>query len=181
MRSSCCAGSKTADSNEGGDPSETSNLTRRGFDMPQPTTAPAAPLTTPASSMLERYRAMRATTEMLVEPLEIEDMVVQATPDTSPTRWHLAHTTWFFETFVLKNVLGYRSFHPQFEYLVNSSSNAVGPQWHRPTRGVLTRPTVAQVRAARAHVDSAMPRLLETETGFPRDVVDRGINHEQQR
>jgi hypothetical protein len=117
--------------------------------MPHTTTAPAAPLTTPASSMLERYRAIRTTTEMLVEPLEIEDMVVQAMPDTSPTRWHLAHTTWFFETFVLKNVPAYRSFHPQFEYLFNSYYNAVGPQWYRPTRGVLTRPTVAEVCGSR--------------------------------
>ena len=148
--------------------------------MPHTTTAPAAHPTTPASSMSERYRAIRTTTEMLVEPLEIEDMVAQAMPDTSPTRWHLAHTTWFFETFVLKNVPGYRSFHPQFEYLFNSYYNAVGPQWYRPTRGVLTRPTVAEVRAYRAHVDAAMQRLLETESGLARDVVELGINHEQQ-
>src|SRR5260370_24625154 len=142
MRSSCCAGSKTAARNECGAPSETRNLTRRGFDMPHTTTAPAAPLTTPASSILERYRAMRATTEMLVEPLEIEDMVVQATPDTSPPRWHLAHTTWFFETFVHKNVPVYRSFHLPFEYLFYSYYNAVDPQWHRPNLGVFLLPHV---------------------------------------
>src|SRR5437773_12552156 len=92
----------------------------------------AEPSTIPASTMAERYRAIRATTEMLVQPLAIEDMVVQAMPDTSPTRWHLAHSTWFFETFILKHVPSYRSFHPRFEYLFNSYYNAIGPQWYRP-------------------------------------------------
>ncbi|MBI4502584.1 MAG: ergothioneine biosynthesis protein EgtB [Gemmatimonadetes bacterium] len=148
--------------------------------MPQTTAAPKTQFTILGSSLLERYRSIRATTELLVEPLAIEDMVVQAMPDASPTRWHLAHTTWFFETFVLRNIPGYRSFHPQFEYLFNSYYNAVGPQWYRPNRGVLTRPTVAEVRAYRAHVDAAMQRLLEAESGFARDVVELGLNHEQQ-
>ena len=113
----------------------------------------AEPSTIPASTMASRYRAIRATTEMLVQPLAIEDMVVQAMPDTSPTRWHLAHSTWFFETFILKDVPGYRSFHPQFEYLFNSYYNAIGPQWYRPNRGILTRPTVAEVRATLAAGD----------------------------
>jgi ergothioneine biosynthesis protein EgtB len=137
-------------------------------------------ITAVPSSLLERYRAVRATTEMLVEPLQVEDMVVQAMPDTSPTRWHLAHTTWFFETFVLKPVTGYESPQPQFEYLFNSYYNAVGPQWSRPNRGVLTRPTLAEIRAYRAYVDAAMHGVLEMEAGFSPDVVELGINHEQQ-
>src|SRR5438132_4076781 len=148
--------------------------------MTHTTTAPPVLSTMPAPGVAERYRAIRAATEELIGPLEIEDMVVQAMPDTSPTRWHLAHTTWFFETFVLKNVPGYHSFHPQFEYLFNSYYNTIGPQWSRPTRGVLTRPTVAEVRAYRERVDAAMHRLLEAGSGFSPEVVELGLNHEQQ-
>ena len=148
--------------------------------MTHTTTAPPVLSTMPAPGVAERYRAIRAATEELIGPLEIEDMVVQAMPDTSPTRWHLAHTTWFFETFVLKNVPGYHSFHPQFEYLFNSYYNTIGPQWSRPTRGVLTRPTVAEVHAYRERVDGAMRRLLETGSGFSPEVVELGLNHEQQ-
>src|SRR5947207_5172084 len=140
-------------------------------DMPHTTAASPQLRAIPALSLPERYRAIRTTTEMLVEPLAIEDMVVQAMPDTSPTRWHLAHSTWFFETFVLKNVPGYHSFHPQFEYLFNSYYNSIGPQWSRPSRGVLTRPTVAEVRAYRERVDGAMRGLLETGSGFSAEVV----------
>ena len=148
--------------------------------MPHSPATPVLQRVTSAASLRERYRAIRATTEMLVEPLQVEDMVVQAMPDTSPTRWHLAHTTWFFETFVLKPIPGYRSPHPQFEYLFNSYYNAVGPQWSRPSRGVLTRPTIAEVRAYRAHVDAAMHEVLETEAGVSPAFVELGIHHEQQ-
>jgi ergothioneine biosynthesis protein EgtB len=101
-------------------------------------------------------------------------------PDASPVRWHLAHTTWFFETFVLKPARGdYRPFDARFEYLFNSYYNAVGPQPFRPNRGVLTRPSVAEVRRYRAHVDAAMLELLE-QYGGAAGVVVLGLNHEQQ-
>jgi len=132
------------------------------------------------SSLAERYRATRATTDWICEPLITEDFVVQSMPDASPVRWHLAHTTWFFETFVLKPARGdYRPFDAQFEYLFNSYYNAVGPQPFRPMRGVLTRPSVAEVRRYRAHVDAAMLELLE-QYGGAAGVVVLGLNHEQQ-
>src|SRR5438270_10158019 len=92
-----------------------------------------------------RYDAVRAFTEKLCEPLETEDYVIQSMPDCSPTKWHLAHTTWFFETFVLTPFLSdYRPFHPEYGYLFNSYYNAVGPRWPRSQRGLLSRPTVVE-------------------------------------
>ncbi|MGH7531127.1 MAG: ergothioneine biosynthesis protein EgtB [Gemmatimonadales bacterium] len=132
------------------------------------------------NDLATRYRAVREASTMLCAPLAPEDMTVQPMPDASPAKWHLAHTTWFFETFVLKSsVVGYRSFHPQFEYLFNSYYNAVGPQWYRPHRGLLTRPTVAEVLEYRAHVDATMARVLETGS-YPEAVVELGLHHEQQ-
>ncbi|MBI4420238.1 MAG: ergothioneine biosynthesis protein EgtB [Gemmatimonadetes bacterium] len=145
---------------------------------------PAAPRAT-VPSLVEQYRSVRAATEWLCDPLATEDYVVQSMPDASPTKWHLAHTTWFFETFVLKPTLrDYRPFHPQFEYLFNSYYNAVGPQFFRPDRGRLTRPTVAEVRRYREQVDAAMLGLLRRLESAPagglRDVIMLGLNHEQQ-
>ena len=136
---------------------------------------------TRGDELLERYRKVRSTTEWLVEPLAADDMAVQAMPDASPAKWHLAHTTWFFETFILKLSLpDYQPFHPQFEYLFNSYYNAVGPQWSRPHRGLLTRPTLDEVRRYRTHVDSAMERLLENGLPVTLHVLELGLNHEQQ-
>lgn len=128
------------------------------------------------------YRTVRAATGALCEGLQPEDMVAQSMDDCSPTKWHLAHTTWFFETFVLRPfVAGYRVFHPAFEVLFNSYYNAVGPQFPRPRRGVLTRPTVAEVLRYRAHVDEAMSRLLEDEVAPELAArVTLGLQHEQQ-
>ena len=131
------------------------------------------------------YTATRQATEQLCAPLETEDYVIQATPDVSPTKWHIAHVTWFFETFLLKPHLpGYEPIDPQYEYLFNSYYNTIGPQYDRPSRGLLSRPTVAEVYAYRAHVDRAMLALLEgaseaqmAEVG---PAVTLGINHEQQ-
>jgi ergothioneine biosynthesis protein EgtB len=135
----------------------------------------------PASTdVAQRYGTVRDATTQLSAPLAAEDMAVQPMPDASPTKWHLAHTTWFFETFVLKPAArNYRPFHPQFEYLFNSYYNTLGPQWYRPHRGLLTRPTVAEILAYRAHVDAAMSRLLE-DGAFPAPVVELGLHHEQQ-
>ncbi len=146
------------------------------------TTIPRATRATASSAtgLADAYRAVRATTDWLCEPLATEDYVVQAMPDASPTRWHLAHTTWFFETFVLKpSVPGYQPFHPDFEYLFNSYYNAVGPQWERSRRGLLTRPSVTEILRYRQHVDAAMATLLERDVSDAA-VVTLGLNHEQQ-
>ena len=132
-----------------------------------------------ASAQTSRYRAIRATTEALCRPLEVEDYVLQAMPDVSPTRWHLAHVSWFFETFLLEpNVPGYRPFDRRYRTLFNSYYNAVGAQFSRPDRGHLSRPTVAEVYAYRAHVDRGMVSLLEA--GHTSPLVELGLNHEQQ-
>src|SRR5437762_13531137 len=105
-------------------------------------------------ALLAHFQTVRRATEKLCEPLEVEDYVIQSMPDASPVKWHLAHTAWFFETFVLQpNRPEYRLFHPQFKYLFNSYYNAVGPMWSRPRRGLLSRPTVAEVYSYRAYVD----------------------------
>ena len=131
--------------------------------------------------MLAAYRRVRAATEALVRGLEPEDMVAQSMDDCSPTKWHLAHTTWFFETFVLRAEPGHAPFHPAFEVLFNSYYEAVGPQFPRPRRGLLTRPTVREVLAYRAHVDAAVERRLAD--GAPPELaarVELGLHHEQQ-
>lgn len=127
----------------------------------------------------------RKTTERLAEALEIEDQVVQTAAFVSPTKWHRAHTTWFFETFVLRPHLpGYRSVHPAYEYLFNSYYDQVGPQYPREKRGLVTRPTVDEVGDYRAAVDRSLTELFETapasllSTIAP--IVELGVNHEQQ-
>jgi ergothioneine biosynthesis protein EgtB len=129
------------------------------------------------------YRDARCTTTSLVEGLSAEDCQVQSMPDASPAKWHLAHTTWFFETFVLGPAdAGYTCFHPQFGYLFNSYYEAIGERHPRPLRGLLTRPTLAQVLDYRAHVDAAIGRHLTAGTLGPELVtlVELGIHHEQQ-
>jgi ergothioneine biosynthesis protein EgtB len=129
------------------------------------------------------YRGIRRWTEALCEPLATEDYVVQSMPDASPVKWHLAHTTWFFETFVLAPFEpGYQPFHPQFHFLFNSYYTAVGPRWPRAERGLLSRPTVAEVYRYRAYVDEHMTQLLQSATPYA-EVEARiilGVNHEQQ-
>jgi ergothioneine biosynthesis protein EgtB len=141
-------------------------------------TRPSAP-----PDLAARYRAVRRATEALCEPLEVEDYVIQSMPEASPAKWHLAHTSWFFETFVLAaHVPGYRPFHPQFAVLFNSYYNAVGPRWPRPVRGLLSRPTVAEVFRYRAAVDERMAALFHSADLRRRaaDVVTLGLSHEQQ-
>jgi ergothioneine biosynthesis protein EgtB len=129
------------------------------------------------------FERVRATTQALCDPLEIEDFVAQSMPDTSPAKWHLAHTTWFFEQFILKShVRDYRSPNPQYEFLFNSYYQGVGPMHERPQRGLLTRPSVAEVMAYRAHVDAQMRELLEQRGDDPQieALTTLGMNHEQQ-
>jgi ergothioneine biosynthesis protein EgtB len=133
----------------------------------------------------DHYERVRSFSEELCEPLETEDFVIQSMPDVSPTRWHLAHTTWFFETFVLKpRRPAYEPIEPRYEYMFNSYYTAVGPQYPRPQRGLLSRPTVAEVGAYRRHVDAAMERLLEeadeSQAGPLSQLLAVGLNHEQQ-
>jgi ergothioneine biosynthesis protein EgtB len=131
----------------------------------------------------ERFQRIRGISLDLARPLETEDMVVQSMPDASPTRWHLAHTTWFFEHFLLGPRLpSYRAYRKGWDYLFNSYYYSVGDMHRRPRRGLLSRPTVAEVIAYRQHVDEQMLRLLESH-GEDADLaflVDLGLNHEQQ-
>jgi len=141
-----------------------------------------SPLTAP---LAERYDGVRAASLALASPLSDEDCAIQSMPDASPVKWHLAHTSWFFETFVLEpNVAGYRAFDPAYRMLFNSYYNAVGEKHPRPQRGLLSRPSRAEVVAYRAHVDAAMLSLLRKPEGALSaelaSLVVLGMNHEQQ-
>src|SRR6184192_327136 len=120
--------------------------------MPLPRADAAAARRSP--SLWERYRVVRAATLARARPLTAEDQVVQSMPDASPTKWHLAHTTWFFEAFVLgRQAPSYRVVDPRYAYLFNSYYEAVGPRQPRARRGLLTRPSLEEVHAYRASVD----------------------------
>ena len=137
--------------------------------------------TTGRASLRERFHQVRDETEALAAPLSAEDQTIQSMPDASPTKWHRAHTTWFFETFLLKPHLpGYEEFHPDFSYIFNSYYVAAGPRHPRPERGLLSRPGVAEVAAYRAHVDAGMSRLLETDPADLAGLARIGLHHEQQ-
>jgi ergothioneine biosynthesis protein EgtB len=141
---------------------------------------------------LDAFGAVRAETERRAAPLSPEDQSVQSMPDASPIKWHRAHTTWFFEQFVLTpHAPSYRPYHPGFAFLFNSYYVAAGPRHARPKRGLLTRPAAAEVTCYRAHVDAAVADLLTasgaTSTGngstAPADlaaVLEIGLHHEQQ-
>ncbi len=136
-------------------------------------------------SLLLRYREVRAQSEQLCEPLEVEDYVIQAMAEVSPPKWHMAHTSWFFETFLLKPLLrGYREFHPAYAQLFNSYYNSIGRQWPRPQRGLLSRPTVREVYDYRAHVDEGMEELFQRAGNGDWIMISErlalGLHHEQQ-
>ena len=135
--------------------------------------------------VLSRYGAIRHATERLAEPLAPEDQVVQTMADVSPTKWHLAHTTWFFETFLLKVFdPRYVEFSAPYDFLFNSYYHTVGPQFDRRRRGLLSRPTVAEITDYRAHVDNHMQRLISTAGasawGQIAPLAELGCQHEQQ-
>ncbi len=133
------------------------------------------------SALAERYRAIRTHTEQLAAPLSAEDQCVQSMPDASPAKWHRAHTTWFFEQFVLvPHLPGYVPCDPAFAFLFNSYYEAAGPRHPRPTRGLITRPGAAEVGAYRRHVDDAMTRLLAEREAEVADLLELGLQHEQQ-
>ena len=136
-------------------------------------------------ALLACFRDVRGQTDRLTAPLSDEDQVVQSMPDASPAKWHRAHVTWFFETFVLgTHAAGYEVFHEHYTYLFNSYYNAVGDRHPRPQRGMLTRPPAADVSAYRAHVDAAMERFIATAPAsvWPEaaPLIVLGLHHEQQ-
>ncbi|NHQ91173.1 ergothioneine biosynthesis protein EgtB [Janthinobacterium lividum] len=136
--------------------------------------------------LIDHYNKVRQHSLLLAEPLSDEDCGAQSMPDASPVKWHLAHTTWFFETFILESMeAAFAPFHPAFRVLFNSYYNGVGEKHPRAQRGLLTRPGMAQVRAYRANVDARIARLLAGE--LARDERERltmllalGLEHEQQ-
>jgi ergothioneine biosynthesis protein EgtB len=137
------------------------------------------------AAWVERFRATRAATEALASGLNAEDQTIQSMPDASPTKWHLAHTTWFFETFVLApSVADYRPFAPAFGYLFNSYYEAVGPRHPRPQRGLLSRPAIGEVLSYRDAITTQVAELIESidagrwEQLLP--IVELGLNHEEQ-
>jgi ergothioneine biosynthesis protein EgtB len=136
-------------------------------------------------NLVEAYLAVRGETERRAAPLSPEDQVVQSMPDASPAKWHRAHTTWFFEQFLLaEHCDGYRPFHPDYAFLFNSYYVTAGPRHARHARGLLTRPSTADIAAYRRHVDAAIVNFFQTadEDKLRRiaPLVEVGLNHEQQ-
>lgn len=137
------------------------------------------------ADFIEQYQRVRRFTEQLCEPLVTEDYVIQSMPDVSPTKWHLAHVSWFFETFLLfPAVPGYQSLHPQYAYLFNSYYNSLGERHCRPKRGLISRPTVKETYAYRRYVDEHVLELLETldehRLAELAPIFTLGLHHEQQ-
>jgi len=133
------------------------------------------------AALPRRYEAIRGWTEQLAATLTDEDQCVQSMPDASPAKWHRAHTTWFFEQFVLRTfVPGYRVFDDDFGYLFNSYYEAAGPRHPRPSRGLLTRPPAGRVGEFRRHVDAAMGQLVAHLPNEAAGLVELGLQHEQQ-
>ena len=133
------------------------------------------------AALRERFFGTRKLTLDLAAPLSDADATIQPFPDASPAKWHLAHTTWFFETFVLRDhVSGYRPFDERWAYLFNSYYEAEGPRHERPRRGMLSRPSLDDVRSYRAHVDDALDRGLPSLPAEAAQLIELGINHEQQ-
>jgi len=134
-----------------------------------------------APSLGERLFATRKLTLDLAAPLSDADATVQPFPDASPAKWHLAHTTWFFETFVLRDhVPGYRLFDERWPFLFNSYYDGEGPRQARPKRGMLSRPSLDEVRSYRAHVDEALENFLPDLSPVALGLIELGVNHEQQ-
>ncbi|MBT8078556.1 MAG: ergothioneine biosynthesis protein EgtB [Gammaproteobacteria bacterium] len=134
-------------------------------------------------SIAERYQRIRQTSLDICQDLEVEDFVIQSMADVSPTKWHLAHTTWFFERFLLQeSVPDYRCYDETFRYLFNSYYYTAGEMHARPMRGLLSRPTVAEIYAFRAHVDECVLQALPAIERNSRlaEILELGLNHEQQ-
>ena len=151
--------------------------------MSHTASSPSTLISADRSAILARFHEIRAQSETLAAPLAPEDQVVQSMPDVSPTKWHLAHITWFFEQFLLGGLAGEEPYDPRFAYLFNSYYETVGPRRPRPMRGLVTRPALSEVRAYRRYVDQAMSDLLSGPAGDRPEVADLlelGLAHEQQ-
>src|SRR5579871_2845936 len=148
---------------------------------PPPDSAPGA-MRPDAGALLHDFMTVRQTSMRICAPLGVEDHSLQSMPDASPAKWHLAHTTWFFETFVLSEYLErFRPYHPAFRNLFNSYYNAVGDRPLRSLRHILSRPSLEEVYAYRSFVDEAMARALETDLPpAALELITLGLNHEQQ-
>jgi ergothioneine biosynthesis protein EgtB len=133
-------------------------------------------------TLLERFNDVRQRTEAICAPLQTEDYVVQPVADVSPPKWHIGHTTWFFETFILKEHLqGYKEYNPDYNYVFNSYYETVGARVIRTDRGNLSRPTVKDIYSYRKYVDEAVNKLLQSEvSGELHKLFDLGCNHEEQ-
>src|SRR5512140_3593026 len=134
------------------------------------------------AALLQRYRDVRATSLRLMAPLSAEDCALQSMPDASPVKWHLGHTTWFFETFILERDVSHVPFDIAYRVLFNSYYNAIGDKHPRPKRGLLSRPALREVLEYRAHVDDRIEALLQRASVLPEvaQLVELGIQHEQQ-
>jgi len=137
------------------------------------------------NNLIERFKTVRNFSLSICKPLKTEDYVIQSMPDVSPTKWHLAHTSWFFEAFILKNAIkNYKSLHPQYSYLFNSYYVQIGERFTRAIRGLLSRPTVEEVYIYRNYVDENIINFLqnctENELNEYGPIIEIGINHEQQ-
>jgi len=134
-----------------------------------------------AAAIARRFTEIRNTSMRITEGLTAEDQMVQSMPDASPTKWHLAHTTWFFDTFILQSYSdGYQPFDPRFRVLFNSYYKQLGSHPFRGARGLMSRPTLPQVHAYRTHVDHALLAFLEHADAEVLALVELGLNHEQQ-
>lgn len=132
----------------------------------------------PCDILAQAYERVRAHTAGLAACLSAEDCLLQSMPEASPVKWHLAHTSWFFESVILKRQPGYKSFDPHYDYLFNSYYEAIGPRHPRPRRGLLARPSLAEVCAYRSHVDGAMLELCAD--ADLSELITLGLHHEQQ-
>ncbi len=134
------------------------------------------------AQLAQRFQAVRKMTDALSERLTPEDMMVQSCPEASPVKWHLAHTTWFFETFLLRPYLpGYQSYHPDFHWLFNSYYKSLGNHPEKQLRASFSRPSLEQVRAYRQHVEHGIGQLLATDASTEIcDRIELGMHHEQQ-
>src|SRR4051794_25075878 len=135
--------------------------------------------------LLEAFRRVRGETERRAAPLSAEDQAIQSMSDASPTKWHRAHTTWFFETFLVQpNLAGHKVFDERFAFLFNSYYVAAGPRHARPKRGLITRPNAAEVANYRVHVDAAVEKLIADASSAAGPEIARileiGLNHEEQ-
>src|SRR5438552_11768256 len=142
---------------------------------------PSEPVARPA--LAARYRATRDRSERLCAPLEPDDYQLQSMPECSPPKWHLAHTSWFFEAFILApHAPNFRPHHPRYNFLFNSYYESVGERWPRPARGLLSRPTVAEVYAYRHAVDEKISTFLDGPTpAAVAPLLELGVNHEATR